>query len=254
MGDPLLGVLVAETAGLGEAGRDRLEAGVGDASEEASPPSRNREVGDVADAAVENRGGRRRGPALPPVRFAGLDVGDPGESTCAARTGTGPGGCSSPGTPPTTWWSSTAWSSGIGTWSCAWNLIAASSSFGSSIAGSLMVRTTIPWLPRPRRTRLESLFFANSSFSDSARASAFLISPSWKAPAVSGSTAAAFTWAGPFTATSVAATLPASMSRPTSALGVFCLVICIGCVCERIASPCPKGIDRKGRGPLPCNY
>ncbi len=64
---------------------------------------------------------------------------------------------SSAGTPPTTWCSSTAWSSGIGICSWAWKRTAASISFGSSIAGRRRVRTTTRWLPTPSRTCLESL-------------------------------------------------------------------------------------------------
>ena len=79
-------------------------------------------------------------------------------STCGAAP-------SSAGTPPTTWCSSTAWSSGIGICSCAWKRTAASISFGSSIAGRRRVRTTTRWLPIPSRTCLESLCSAKSDFS-----------------------------------------------------------------------------------------
>ena len=67
---------------------------------------------------------------------------------------------SSSPTPPTTRWSSTAWSRGIGTCSWAWKRTAASSSSGSSIAGRRRVRTTTRWLAMPSRTFFESLFSA----------------------------------------------------------------------------------------------
>ena len=60
-------------------------------------------------------------------------------------------------TPPTTRWSITAWSSGIGICSWAEKRTAASSSAGSSIAGRRRVRTTTRWLAMPSRTCLRSL-------------------------------------------------------------------------------------------------
>ena len=86
------------------------------------------------------------------------------------------------------------------------------------------MRTTTRWLPTPSRTRLESLCWEKSDFSASATASASRTSPSPKAPGASGSIALAVTLAEPLTSTSVAATLPASMSRPTTAPVFFCLV------------------------------
>src|SRR4051812_28701182 len=159
---------------------------------------------------------------------------------------------SSPGTPPMTWCSSTAWSSGIGICSWAWKRMAASSCFGSSIAGSRRVRTTIRWLPTPSRTCFESLWAANRDFSEAASASGSTTSPSPKAPGGRGSTAARLTETAPFTFSSVGAMLPASMSRPTMSVGFFGLTICIGI--RTVFTPVPHSIDRKPPELSSCNY
>ncbi len=57
MGEPLGRVLGAEPERAGERAGDRLEAGVGDAGEEAGAATGDGEVGDVADAAVEDGAG-----------------------------------------------------------------------------------------------------------------------------------------------------------------------------------------------------
>ena len=75
-------------------------------------------------------------------------------SRCAATRTTrwrGPAGVS---TIPSGWKSSTALLSGIGTWSCAWKVTAAASSFSSVTGGSSSVRSTVRWLATPTRTRL----------------------------------------------------------------------------------------------------
>ena len=86
----------------------------------------------------------------------------------------------------------------------------------SSIAGSLIVRTTTRWLEIPNRTRLESLFSAKRARRVSATASESTTSPSWKAPSGSAAIAVFVSWWEPPDRTSAAATLPASISRPTT--------------------------------------
>src|SRR5260221_14609758 len=83
IGEPLGGVLGPEPTSAGEAGRDRLQADVGNAGEEAGPSSRDGEVGDVAEAAVED--GRGRG--SPRLDGAAWIFADAGESTDHAEGG-----------------------------------------------------------------------------------------------------------------------------------------------------------------------
>ena len=134
---------------------------------------------------------------------------------------------SSAGTPPTTWCSSTAWSSGIGICSCAWKRTAASISFGSSIAGSRTVRTTTRWLPTPRRTRLESLCEPKSRLERGGEAVGVD-----DLALVEGAGRQGLDRRGLHLGravrplTSAAATLPASMSRPTIRARFFFLVSC----------------------------
>ena len=125
----------------------------------------------------------------------------------------------------TTRWSSTAWSSGIGIWSCAWKRTAVSSSSSSSISGSRRVRTTTRWFATPRRTALPSLLRENRprqragerlgvlhlALADHARGRA------------ARSPCAPTRRAVP--RTSVAAMLPVSMSRPTIEVGFLVAVI-----------------------------
>ena len=252
MGEPLRRVLGGQAAVAGEAAGDRLQADVGDAGEEAGAAARDGEVGDVADVAVEDGAARAARPAR--RRSAAARRRRPGRGSsrrprgrrrpargrrgAAARGRRRPcrGGRrrrsrrpaaaqpSSAGTPPTTWCSSTAWSSGIGICSWAWKRTAASISFGSSIAGSRRVRTTTRWLPIPSRTRFESLCCGEERLQRRRRgASGSSTSPSWKAPGVERrDRGAAHAATAPFSCTSAAAMLPASMSRPTTLL-VFCL-------------------------------
>ena len=123
---------------------------------------------------------------------------------------------------PTTCQSSTAWSRGIGMCSCAWKRIAVSSSVPSSSAGRKRVRTTTRWLATPSLTVFESLLRANRSLSASASASGSVTSPSRKTPGSSSAIPCRSTRTEPFALTSLAAMLPASMSRPTR---VFCLLV-----------------------------
>ncbi len=151
VGEPLRGVLGGQPALAGESRRDRLEADMGDAGEEAGAAAGHGEVGDVAEAAVEDgpagaRPGRRRR-TRPPRPLGGGRAGeradhreggkvDPDrvEPGAAQRLDEG-GDHLAPRrdddhidlsrapllgrAPPTTWYSSTAWSSGIGICSCA---------------------------------------------------------------------------------------------------------------------------------------
>src|SRR6266540_11257 len=109
----------------------------------------------------------------------------------------------------------------MGMCSCAWNRIAVSSSLWSSICGNRRVRTATRWLATPARTFLESLPLEKSSLSERPSASGSETSPSRKTPDSSGSVANLPTAEWPFDATSAAAMLPASMSRPTTALVFF---------------------------------
>ncbi len=103
-------------------------------------------------------------------------------------------------TPPTTRWSTTAWSNGIAICSWAAKRTAAESSFGFSIAGSRSVRTTTRWLAMPRRTRLPSLCSAKRSLSAAATLPGSVTSPSWNASGGSGAVAAAVTLRPPVAA------------------------------------------------------
>ena len=180
----------------GQGWDDVLEAERGDAGEEAGAALGDGEVGDVADVAVEGarvaarlaiaRPGRaavRRGPgsgrrprgrprpAAGRRRVRGVSEAAIMSRRAATTTTSICGGAPSvAATPPTTRWSRTAWSIGIGICSCAWKRTAASSSLGSSIAGSRSVRTTTRWLAIPSRTRLRSLFSEKRARSASATA------------------------------------------------------------------------------------
>src|SRR5689334_16116416 len=86
------------------------------------------------------------------------------------------------------------------------------------------VRTTTRWLATPRRTRLGSLFSAKRLFRAAARRSPSSTSPSRKAPGSSGWMAERATEVAPLEpVTSVAAMLPASMSRPAMPASFFFL-------------------------------
>ena len=101
-------------------------------------------------------------------------------------------------------------------WSWAWKRIAVSSSSRSSIFGNFIERTATRWLATPTRTLRESLCSANSVLIAAPSASGSATSPSRKAPGSSGTTPYVVTAVLPFWLTSAAATLPASMSRPTT--------------------------------------
>ncbi len=118
--------------------------------------------------------------------------------------------------PPISWKSRTAESSGIGISSWAWKRTAASISSGLSIAGRRIVRKATRWLPTPSRTSLEMSFLEKASRRAPASSSGSVTSPSWKAPAGIGATTALVTVASPFSRTSAAAMLAASISRPTT--------------------------------------
>src|ERR1700709_2393709 len=92
------------------------------------------------------------------------------------------------------------------------------------MSGRLIVRTTTRWLAMPRRTRLERPFSEKVARSVAATASESTTSPSSKAPDGRGAIAVAVSSELPLTRTSAAATLPASISRPTVAFSLFFLV------------------------------
>src|SRR5436190_6805371 len=84
--------------------------------------------------------------------------------------------------------------------------------------------TATRWLAIPTLTALDSLFFENSSFRASPSTSGSETSPSRNRPAPRGRTPNLPTADWPFGAASAAATLPASRSRPTTALVLVVLV------------------------------
>ena len=102
-----------------------------------------------------------------------------------------------------------------------------SSSLGSSISGMRRVRTTTRWLATPRVTDLPSLFFEKKDLSSLERASASWTSPSETMPGSSGAIAVLETAIEPFALISVAAMLPASISRPTLVLGLLFELSCM---------------------------
>ena len=120
--------------------------------------------------------------------------------------------------------SMTAFSSGIGSWSCAWKRTAASSSARLAVGGTVRTRTTIFWLATPTRTRLpRPLLSRQRPRSASDRASTSTTSPSRRTPGSSGAIAARSTEIRPLTRTSAAAMPLGSMSSPIRFLGGFAM-------------------------------
>ncbi len=260
-------MLERQPAPLGEPLGDALDPELRDPGEQAGRALGDREVGDVAEVAVEAwPASRRVGPALPrgamPVprsaattsarprratrariipkaersmptgRSPALRIVSTSVETCRAarrrrRPRSGPRR-PRPCTWPTTSESRTAWSSGIGIWSWAWKRIAVSSSSRSrspAAAGSG---------PRPAGWRCRA---GRSSKACARRKgpSAPLRGRRGRRPrprarlrAASGSDAVRRRRARePFARTSVAAMLPASISRPTSLFALRRAVIIV---------------------------
>jgi len=86
----------------------------------------------------------------------------------------------------------------------------------SIVTWAAVVRTITFWLARPTRTARESLFSANISLRAAPRASGSVTSPSRVTPGASPAIAVRPSLTPPLVVTSVAATLPASMSSPTT--------------------------------------
>ena len=273
MHQPLAGVLEGELAPLGELLGDPLDPERRDAGEQAAGAAGHREVGDVAEVAVELRRhalllrGRRRAlsPELPGdsllIRSRAVSGGvhvvarldrngrpagqgpdhpergqvDPdrsqaGAAQClrsaprACRAGPPPrprrsgarrsrrshGRRPASPAPPARAASGCGPGPGSGSPSRARR--------GPRSAAAASVRTATRWLARPTRTVFESLCLENSSLSESPSASGSETSPSLNVPAPREAMPNLLTAESPFGPTSVAATLPASTSRPTTAL------------------------------------
>ena len=126
---------------------------------------------------------------------------------------------SSAGTPPTTWCSSTAWSSGIGICSWAWKRTAASISFGILDRGQAQRADDDPLVADPEPDPLGELVLGEERLQRGGDAVGVehlaLVEGAGRQAARSPQRA--LPAAEPLRWTSAAATLPASMSRPTTA-------------------------------------
>ena len=104
-------------------------------------------------------------------------------------------------------------------WSWAWKRIAVSSSLWSSISGKRSVRTATRWLASPTRTVFESLCAGEQLLQRVAeRLGVGHLALAEDAGPERGDAELRRPPTSPLEATSVAATLPASTSRPTTAL------------------------------------
>src|SRR5919204_203769 len=112
------------------------------------------------------------------------------------------------------------------------------------ISGRRSVRTATLCVASPTLTVFDSLFFEKSSLRACPRASGSATSPSRKTPGLSGARPNLVTVVSPFDATSAAATLPASTSRPTTALLLVVESILSG---SKARGRYTHSIDRRGR-------